>query len=114
MEMAKSANTTKIGKQGDQRGSGRHNKRHKQEQFAWLPKELWWLDFLDDGRLLGVSVVYASNMMEAVREAWRLDINPGGTVIAYDMEEIPVDMIGRFTPIAELASRGLVTPKTRH
>jgi hypothetical protein len=121
LEIGNNTNTSGIRKQVEQRRSARPNESGKlkglerPEGLGDGPaKDLWWLAFAEDRKLLGASVVYGSNMMEAVREAWRLDINPGGAVIAYDMEDIPPDMIGRFTPVAELVSRGLVTPKAKH
>jgi hypothetical protein len=82
---------------------------------AFLPpgvmKELWWLSFVDDGKLLGAAVVRADTMVEAVQERWRLELNPGGTVMAYDMDDIPEDMINRFTPVKELVERKFVTPR---
>ena len=76
-----------------------------------MAKELWWLDFVDDGgHLLGASVVYAGSIAEAAKEAHRLGINPGGTVVAMDIADIPADMINRFTPVQELVDRGLVRP----
>jgi hypothetical protein len=76
--------------------------------------DLWWLDFVDDGKLMGSSVVYARDLIEAAREADWLGINPGGAVIAMDKDDIPEDMINRFTPVAELVARGIVTPEARH
>ena len=38
-------------------------------------KELWWLDFVDEGKLLGAAVVRADTMIEAVQESWRLELN---------------------------------------
>jgi hypothetical protein len=74
-------------------------------------KELWWLDFVDEGKLLGAAVVRADTIIEAVQESWRLELNPGGTVIAMDIPDIPEDMINKFTPVKELVERKFVTPR---
>lgn len=47
---------------------------------------LWWLSFCDGDRpkgeqFLGVAIVEAGDVVAAVKEAWRLGINPGGEVM---------------------------------
>lgn len=56
-------------------------------------KSLWWLSFADPdlprGRqFLGVVVVRADDMKDAMQKAWRLGINPGGEVKGYEDELI--------------------------
>ena len=45
----------------------------------------WWLSFVDPNldvghRFLGAAIVRGAGMVDAVREAWRLGVNPGGEV----------------------------------
>jgi hypothetical protein len=55
---------------------------------------LWWLSFVDPHRpegtrFLGVALVEAETMADALRRAWSSGCNPGGEVEAY---ELPLDM----------------------
>lgn len=43
-------------------------------------KNVYWLSFAEPKKHLGVAVVEAEDPREAVQEAWRLNINPGGEV----------------------------------
>lgn len=50
----------------------------------------WWLSFADptqpSGRqFLGAVLVRAASLEEATREAWRLKINPGGEIMAFEV-----------------------------
>jgi hypothetical protein len=56
---------------------------------------LWWLSFVDPHRpegtrFLGVALVEAETMADALRRAWRSGCNPGGEVEAY---ELPLDKL---------------------
>jgi hypothetical protein len=49
--------------------------------------ELWWLDFKPR---LGTFITEAPGLVHAIRQAWKLDCNPGGTVVG---SVIPKDRI---------------------
>ena len=76
---------------------------------------MWWLSFVDpkgpEGRkFLGVCVVRAADIEEAMAKAWRLGINPGGEVQGYRCPDgsIPDDCINRLINRNELIERRLV------
>jgi hypothetical protein len=55
-----------------------------------MGKEIWYLSFVDEDRpvgkrWMGGCYVLASNMQEAVSEAWRCGCNPGGQVGAFQL-----------------------------
>ena len=78
---------------------------------------LWWLSFVDTdksdppekqvpggGGFLGVAIVHAEDSVAAVREAWRLKINPGGQVGIYgpiDADYYPPELQNRLLTAEE-------------
>lgn len=82
-----------------------------------LDDPLWWLSFVDPDRapaiedqrpggpsFLGVAIVQAPTYLEAIREAHRLGINPGGEVASYGpigLEEIGEEWRHRLLTHAE-------------
>jgi hypothetical protein len=78
---------------------------------------IWWLSFCDGDRpegdrFLGVAIVRAPDMNQAVQEAWRLDVNPGGEVAAVGFSEeqarlhFPPDWTNRLISKDELLAAG--------
>jgi hypothetical protein len=57
--------------------------RESKEHDHW-----WFLVFSDNGRPLGSSVVQGKNFLGAVKESWRLGVNPGGQCVG---DRIPND-----------------------
>ena len=48
----------------------------------------WWLSFADTGkpdRFLGVVIVSANDLSEAVKRTWELGVNPGGEITSAEM-----------------------------
>jgi hypothetical protein len=43
----------------------------------------WYLSFVNHGKFAGACVVEAPSFEEAICEAWRLKINPGGEVAGF-------------------------------
>lgn len=67
----------------------------------------WWLSFVgkEDG-FRGVVIVKGFSIESAIREAWRLEINPGGEVSAFPMP----DEDGQTNPEVEaLGTERLIT-----
>jgi hypothetical protein len=54
--------------------------RNDKPAIQAVNEELWWLDFQPRK---GSFITEAPSMQDAVRKAWALDCNPGGTVAAY-------------------------------
>ena len=48
-------------------------------------KRIWWLSFSEDEGWLGGCIVHGDNIADAIREAWRLEINPGGEVLPFEI-----------------------------
>lgn len=82
------------------------------------PAAFYWLSFASEEGNLGCALVEASSMEEAVTEAHRLGINPGGEVMGV---EIPADALladpespfytfgrDRLIPTAEVMAAGAV------
>ena len=48
-----------------------------------------WLSFASEetGKNLGICVVEALTLDEALKKAWSLKLNPGGTVAGYSMDD---------------------------
>ena len=57
------------------------------------PAGWWWLSFSADGKFLGVVVVYAHGLLEAVRICEDRKLNPGGEVLGAAMppEKVPAE-----------------------
>lgn len=55
------------------------------------PAAWWWLSFSGNGKFLGVVIVYARGLLEAVRICEDRKLNPGGEVLGAAMppEKIP-------------------------
>lgn len=47
-----------------------------------MASNIWWLSFGEPGKHLGVSIIEAPTMIEAMHKAHRLSCNPGGQVAA--------------------------------
>ena len=45
----------------------------------------WWLSFCKDEQLLGVVILDASDMSEAVSRAWEMNLHPGGKTEGAEM-----------------------------
>jgi hypothetical protein len=73
---------------------------------------LWWLSFVDDKTSRGVAIVEAPEFLDAVREAHRLEINPGGEVQGFaaetpeEIEELRSLGVGRLITPEELRAKG--------
>jgi hypothetical protein len=81
----------------------------------------FWLTFSEpdapsDKRFLGVSIFdldeseHQASMIEIVRKAWKLGINPGGQVLAQEVDSIPDEyknqLITDDALLMKLGSRG--------
>jgi hypothetical protein len=53
----------------------------------WLAMTIWYLSFATTERFLGAAVIEAHEMLDAVAEAHRLGINPGGEVLGVPVPE---------------------------
>lgn len=51
------------------------------------PERWWWLSFADNEHNRGVVIVRARGMLNAVREASRRKINPGGEVVGFPLDD---------------------------
>jgi hypothetical protein len=75
-------------------------KRRKRWRLPWH-----WMSFADEGTCLGVVLIRARNMLEAVTLAHRLKINPGGQVLSYEMPEdyeVPDEFANRLLSKADI------------
>ena len=45
----------------------------------------WWLSFYKNEQILGVVLLNASDMSEAISRAWEMDLNPGGEIKGAEM-----------------------------
>lgn len=65
----------------------------------------WYLSFAENG-WLGACIVEASSEMEAVRETWRREINPGGEVVLFNLTSVgvapPKQLVNRLLDRADL------------
>lgn len=62
------------------------------EMLPW-----WWLSFADGEKpkgeqFLGACLVQGATLPDAIKEAWRLKINPGGEVMSGELGGYPVDV----------------------
>jgi hypothetical protein len=55
-------------------------------------KRRWYLSFVKDHGFAGACVVWGSDVGDAVREARRLNINPGGEVAGLELGDNPFPM----------------------
>ncbi len=74
---------------------------------------LWWLSFCDSSkpegqRFLGVAIVSAGSLPEAVTEAWKARINPGGSVrgFALPRDRVADHWVGRLLSEDEAVAAG--------
>lgn len=67
----------------------------------------WYLSFATETEALGATVVQADNIDDAIAEATRLGINPGGEVMILELQD---DAIEREPDIPKLLNT-LLTPK---
>lgn len=73
---------------------------------------MFWLSFADSdlpegSQFLGAAIVRASDCEEAIRECWRLKINPGGEVAFMEIEldkykDVPIEAINKLLSKADL------------
>lgn len=66
---------------------------------------VWWLSFADPerGGGLGVAIVEAEDPRAAIKEAWRLALNPGGEVALQCVPRAKFEhCIGKFFTIEEI------------
>lgn len=75
---------------------------------ATRPLTWWWISFADDARFLGCTVVAAPGMATAIQRTHELGCNPGGSVAARQLLDIPLDI----PPTDEILGR-LSTDKDR-
>lgn len=47
----------------------------------------WYLSFVKDGHFSGACVVQGDELADAIRTAWRLEINPGGEVLGVPLDK---------------------------
>jgi len=82
-----------------------------------MNKEYWWLSFSDE-KNLGIAIVEmpkGSHGIEAIKEAHRLGINPGGEVLHFLLEteeqiqEGKALGIGKLIPREEMIKKGYVS-----
>ena len=59
------------------------------DEEAQNPAGWWWCSFAHDDGFRGVAIVWARGIISATNEARRRRINPGGEVIAYEIDEPP-------------------------
>ena len=74
---------------------------------------LWWMSFRDPNKpkgrqFLGVAIVEAPGFMHAVQKTWELNINPGGEIVAEQVEGVSVEYHNRLLSRADLEAAGLV------
>lgn len=73
---------------------------------------MFWLSFADPdmpkgSQFLGVAIVRASNPEEAIKECWKMKINPGGQVAFMEIEldkykDVPIEAINKLLSMAEI------------
>ena len=70
------------------------------------PGGWWWLSFSAEGQFLGVVIVYARGLLEAVRICEDCKLNPGGEVLGAAMppEKVPEEKYRYKLLSAELLS----------
>jgi hypothetical protein len=70
------------------------------------PAAWWWLSFSAGGEFLGVVIVYAHGLLEAVRICEDRKLNPGGEVLGAAMppEKVPAEKYRCKLLSAELVS----------
>lgn len=73
------------------------------------PGRWWWLSFADPARpkgaqFQGVAIVRGEDLRAAIKEAWRLKINPGGEVMGTPLVQL--------VPAAEWRERLLTREET--
>jgi hypothetical protein len=72
-----------------------------------IEREWWWLSFTDDdARSLGACIVEGADLPDAIGEAWRRGLNPGGRVDAASFADPHqhADLRNRRITAAELAA----------
>lgn len=77
-----------------------------------MDKAWWWLSFADGtlpegSQFLGAAFVQGYTMIDAVQEAWRLGVNPGGEVVSqmFPADNPPAEHLrNRLLSKAELES----------
>jgi len=73
----------------------------------------WWMSFCDPDKptgqqFLGVLVIEAIGFMHAVQLSWTLGLNPGGEVIAGQVEGVPSEYHNRLLSKQEIEDAGLL------
>ena len=73
---------------------------------------LWWLSFCDTRRpdgyqFLGVAIVEADGFLQAIDKAHVLNINPGGEVRGFPVQDIPSEYHDRLLSREEVDDAGL-------
>jgi hypothetical protein len=69
-------------------------------------KDLWYLSFVETGppdKFLGGLVIEGDDLADALRNAWRLGLNPGGAVLGTPIRDNPFP-VNRLMSRDELAS----------
>ena len=66
----------------------------------------WWMSFADEKGNLGVSIVDAEDPKEAIKKAWKLGINPGGSVNMYEIDPRKFDVVDRALTREEIFKFG--------
>lgn len=60
-----------------------------------MSTKLWYLSFASPKAFLGACVVEGDGVVEAVKEAARLGINPGGEVLGFEVPVGRMDVVPR-------------------
>lgn len=60
---------------------------------------MWWLSFCDPKRpagqqFLGVAIVAGTDLVEATKNAWANECNPGGEVMGQKIDEVSARFVG--------------------
>ncbi len=73
----------------------------------------WWMSFCDperqDGQqFLGVCIIEAPDLIQAMQKAWALGINPGGEIKALQVSGVSAEYLDKLLSRAEIEASGLV------
>lgn len=83
------------------------------EQEQDNPPVLWWMSFCDPEKpkgkqFLGVCIVSAPGLMHAHQKALALGINPGGEILAAQVEDIPGEYMNKLLSRADIEAAGFI------
>lgn len=74
---------------------------------------LYWISFVDESKpvgqaFVGVAIVRARNQEDAIKESWRLKLNPGGQACIIRVPELYADYTNRLMNKEEIMKMELV------